>query len=456
MPDDQFIQTGSKETIKDAALLNGAQPPQGETLRSFPQGVKNCYIKYLLRATFVYGNYDDLNSPPTFDLLLDANLWDTISLLDVDILIKEIISMANSSSINVCLARSSNQNPIISALELRPIHQSMYGSVTENYALLSLERSNFGAPPKDIRYPDDPFDRIWSPSIVDFPNITNTENNVSVGDATDKPPSKVMQTAETSYPKSTSRMDLPYRWIKKNGYLYISMYFAELEELNASSIREFNVYLDSQLLYGPIQPKYLQSTNTSVLKWHGITNQMPFALVETERSTLSPLVNALEIYRQSGFLQGGTFAQDVEALADIQRDFGLINYSAGDPCLPSPYSWEWLGCNNSPSPRITSMNLSNKGLMGTIPASITKLSALVNLDLSDNNLSGSMPDFLANLTNLERLCKNLENNNLSGAVPRALRNNKKLSLRLIAMIILPRYTSHLTLSKIKLYSGLLE
>eukprot|EP01018_Ginkgo_biloba_P026473 Gb_40653 [translate_table: standard] len=375
MPDDQFIQTGSNETIKDAAFF-GAQPRQRVTLRSFPQGVKNCYvlkpvkrgIKYLLRATFVYGNYDYLNSPPTFDLLLDANIWDTISFLNSQVPIKEIIFMANSSSINVCLARSSNQNPI---------NQSMYGSVTENYALLLLERSNFGAPQKDIRYPDDPFDRIWSPSPVDFPAIT-TEKNVSVGVATDNPPSTVMQTGETSYPNSTSRMDLPDRIIMKNGYLYISMYFAELEELNASSIREFNVYLDSQLL-----AKVGFDDELHCFKLDGLDPRMLAEGVAT-----SVLCGVYCI---------------VEALADIQRDFGLKYYSAGDPCLPSPYSWEWLVCNKSPSPRITSLNLSNKGLMGTIPASITKLSALVNLDLSDNNMSGSMPEFLANLTNLETL-----------------------------------------------------
>lgn len=33
--------------------------------------------KYLLRATFIYENYDALNSPPNFILLLDADVWDT-------------------------------------------------------------------------------------------------------------------------------------------------------------------------------------------------------------------------------------------------------------------------------------------------------------------------------------------------------------------------------------------
>ncbi|WJX92016.1 hypothetical protein P8452_73716 [Trifolium repens] len=54
-------------------------------VRSFPNGVRNCYrinvtsgTKYLIRATFYYGNYDGLNDPPQFDLTFGANMWDTV------------------------------------------------------------------------------------------------------------------------------------------------------------------------------------------------------------------------------------------------------------------------------------------------------------------------------------------------------------------------------------------
>ncbi|CAN6833964.1 unnamed protein product, partial [Brassica oleracea] len=45
------------------------------TLRSFPEGTRNCYNfnltanqKYLIRGTFFYGNYDGLNRFSSFDL----------------------------------------------------------------------------------------------------------------------------------------------------------------------------------------------------------------------------------------------------------------------------------------------------------------------------------------------------------------------------------------------------
>lgn len=45
-------------------------------LRYFPDGVRNCYtldvlqnIKYLIKAVFVYGNYDGFSDYPSFDLI---------------------------------------------------------------------------------------------------------------------------------------------------------------------------------------------------------------------------------------------------------------------------------------------------------------------------------------------------------------------------------------------------
>jgi hypothetical protein len=129
---------------------------------------------------------------------------------------------------------------------------------------------------------------------------------VSTGAAYDEPPSLVMQTAD----RSPQSYDFPYRNIARNGCLYISMYFAELQDLNDSSVREFDLYLDNNKLHGPIQPRYLESSNVSVLIPYGMTTQMAFRVQATNRSTLPPIFNALEIYRQSGLRRNGTFAQD--------------------------------------------------------------------------------------------------------------------------------------------------
>ena len=73
-------------------------------LRSFPQGNKNCYVLKpeagngslnLIRATFLYGNYDGENKLPEFDLYLSVNFWSTVRFENAsDIVTKEIIGFA--------------------------------------------------------------------------------------------------------------------------------------------------------------------------------------------------------------------------------------------------------------------------------------------------------------------------------------------------------------------------
>ena len=64
------------------------------------------------------------------------------------------------------------------------------------------------------------------------------------------------------------------------------------------------------------------------------------------------------------------------------------------------------------------LHLQNNNLTGTILAELGDLSALVDLDLSDNALTGSLPAALAKLSNLELL--HLQNNNLTGTIPAEL------------------------------------
>ncbi|XP_057862712.1 putative leucine-rich repeat receptor-like protein kinase At2g19210 [Cryptomeria japonica] len=440
IPDDAYINSGQKVSLSNVTV-GGEASRQMNGLRRFPERRKSCYqltpleigTKYLLRGIFVYGNYDNLNSPPQFDLLLDADVWDGLSFSDSTTYVvqKKIIFMAKFDPTNVCLARINESLgiPVISSLELRPLNQSMYWPVNQDYSLLRLENSNLGAriTDNDVRYPDDPFDRTWSAYPEGFPNITS-KMKVSIGVAYDQPPSRIMQIAETSYPNSPSVMELPFRRSKRYGNLYISMYFAELKaDLNATNLREFDLFLDNNKLNGdPIQPMYLQSSNISVVIPYGITNYMAFRLQATNRSTLPPIANALEIYRQSSQHQQGTSIKDVEAINNIQQQ---INYTyVGDPCLPVSYSWDWLLCNHDPSPKIVNLNLSKKRLNGNIPTSISNLIALEIIDLSNNNLSGTIPESLSSLKNLKNL--NLENNNLVGPVPVALLNNKNLNLSL--------------------------
>ncbi|KAK6938513.1 Protein kinase domain [Dillenia turbinata] len=63
-----------------------------------------------------------------------------------------------------------------------------------------------------------------------------------------------------------------------------------------------------------------------------------------------------------------------------------------------------------------SLNLSSNLFQGSIPDSLSSLTALEVLDLSNNGFSGNIPDFFTSMTGLTLLV--LSNNNLSGFVPR--------------------------------------
>ncbi|OAO96215.1 hypothetical protein AXX17_AT5G59050 [Arabidopsis thaliana] len=72
LSDEKFIQSGKAGRIKPNS--EGYLKPY-ETLRYFPDGIRNCYnlnvekgITHLIRAYFIYGNYDGLDINPKFDL----------------------------------------------------------------------------------------------------------------------------------------------------------------------------------------------------------------------------------------------------------------------------------------------------------------------------------------------------------------------------------------------------
>lgn len=71
------------------------------------------YDKFFIRTRFLYGNYDDQNKPPKFDLLLEADTW-------------EIIHAPQRNYIYVCLVNTGSGTPFISTLDFRPLRNLTY------------------------------------------------------------------------------------------------------------------------------------------------------------------------------------------------------------------------------------------------------------------------------------------------------------------------------------------
>ena len=86
---------------------------------------------------------------------------------------------------------------------------------------------------------------------------------------------------------------------------------------------------------------------------------------------------------------------------------------------------DWHGVTTDADGRVVRLNLSSNELSGSIPEALGNLSALTILRLANNELSGSIPEGLGRLTALTSL--HLDNNELSGSIPEGLRGLSTLT-----------------------------
>jgi len=89
----------------------------------------------------------------------------------------------------------------------------------------------------------------------------------------------------------------------------------------------------------------------------------------------------------------------------------------------TPCSWHGVGCDNGTN--VTSLYFQNNQLSGSIPTQLGNLTKLTFLDLYYNHLTGSIPTQLGNLTKLTTLY--LPGNQLTGSIPSELGNLKNLT-----------------------------
>ncbi|VVA98885.1 unnamed protein product [Arabis nemorensis] len=434
--DDGFVQTGKTGKIQKEFEPIFSKPSL--KLRYFPDGIRNCYTvnvtegtSYLIKAVFVYGNYDDLNNYPSFDLYLGPNLWATVDMNGrVNGTIQEIIHKTISKSLQVCLVKTGTSNPMINTLELRPLKNTTYN--TQSGSLKFFFRYYFSTSGFTIRYPNDVNDRKWYPFFdsKEWTEVTTNLNiNASIGY---EPPQLVMASAST--PISTfAPWSFSWSLPSSTSQFYIYMHFAEIQTLRSFDTREFKVTLNGKLAYERYSPRPLAMETifySTPQQCEG--GKCILELTKTTKSTLPPLINALEVFTVIDFPQLETNQDDVVAIKDIQNTYGLSRNSwQGDPCVPKQFLWDGLNCNNldiSTPPIITSLNLSSSHLTGVIAPSIQNLLNLQELDLSNNNLTGGVPEFLAGMKSL--LVINLSGNNLNGSVPQTLIEKKGLKLNL--------------------------
>lgn len=85
---------------------------------------------------------------------------------------------------------------------------------------------------------------------------------------------------------------------------YLFLHFAELESLQANETREFNVMLNGNVTFESYSPKFLQMQTVysrAPKKCDG--GECLLRLVKTSKSTLPPLINAIEAFSVLDFSQ---------------------------------------------------------------------------------------------------------------------------------------------------------
>lgn len=135
------------------------------SIRYFPDAkARNCYklpvqntsSLVIVRAKFVYQNYDKLMRAPTFSVSLGRAMTATINLSKADPWTEEFVWPVNKDYIPICFYHiPKGGDPVVSSLELRPLPQGAYSSILggpQKNLLRKVYRINCGYTTGSLRY----------------------------------------------------------------------------------------------------------------------------------------------------------------------------------------------------------------------------------------------------------------------------------------------------------------
>ncbi|KAK2643189.1 hypothetical protein Ddye_024952 [Dipteronia dyeriana] len=320
--DEEFIKSGKNILIAPNQNFNVMN-----TLRSFPDGNKNCYklplnsddIKYLLRAGFFYGNYDGQSRPPSFKLEIDGNLWAnvTTSMSQEDPVYHELVYRVKQDQATLCLVRTSNDEvPFISSIEAVEMDDSNIYRLMENKTALYLHsRINYGANKsveKLIGRMEEEYDRIWeSKEMSEYLNVTAEviPNDSLLGE--NDPPWPVMATAIRAKNISDSiYLTVNFSSAQKTQVVaYFVLYFMDPTFFYPpNQTNKVDIYIDSQKLNTTDIPLFGRYDNAySVVSLYPVRvfGSANVTISSTGNSTLAPVLNAMEVFSVMDVSKGG-------------------------------------------------------------------------------------------------------------------------------------------------------
>lgn len=160
-----------------------------------------------------------------------------------------------------------------------------------------------------LRFDDDAFDRFWFPYNSSKWAVLSTSLTIDANSHNRyQPPSIVMRTAATPL-NAGEHLEFSWEPSDPTTQFYVYMHFAEVEELKVNQSREFNIFLNGTLWYGPVTPRYLYTTTIRDLVPESAA-KFQFSISQMSNSTHPPIINALEAYRVKRLLQPQTDQKD--------------------------------------------------------------------------------------------------------------------------------------------------
>lgn len=90
----------------------------------------------MIRASFLYGNYDGQNKFAEFELHLGPNLWDYVKFGEYGVDF-ELIHIPLRNYMHICLVNTGSGVPFISTIEIRPLLNETYQTQVGSLALVS-------------------------------------------------------------------------------------------------------------------------------------------------------------------------------------------------------------------------------------------------------------------------------------------------------------------------------
>nr|XP_023906308.1 putative leucine-rich repeat receptor-like serine/threonine-protein kinase At2g19230 [Quercus suber] len=117
----------------------------------------------------------------------------------------------------------------------------------------------------------------------------------------------------------------------------------------------------------------------------------------------------------------------------IKKLYNVTRNWQGDPYLPSEYSWDGLKCGDNNHPMIISLDLSYNDLTGPLPEFLAQLPNLNALNVSGNKLTGSVPEALLQKFRDGKLVLSVgENPDLCMSVPCKRKKKKEFDIPIVA------------------------